>query len=175
MDVDWNEIFAFKIAPLEMFIRGTITYWFVFLLLRLAGRRDAGTLGVADLLVLVLIGDAAGNAMAPGDASLIDGMIVVASLIFWSVAVDRIGYFFPPTRKFLEPGKVCLVKDGVMQKRGMRREYITEEELLESVRLAGLERVAQVKRAYMESNGEISIISHSNEEIQRNDLRSKPE
>jgi uncharacterized membrane protein YcaP (DUF421 family) len=175
MDIDWYEIFTFKVSPIEMFIRGTLAYWFVFLLLRLAGRRDAGTLGVADLLVLVLVGDAAGNAMAPGEASFIDGMVVVATLIFWSVAVDRVGYFCPPVRNFLEPGKVCLVKDGVMQKRGMRREYVTVEELMESVRLAGLERIEQVKRAYMESNGEISIISRSNEDIQRNDLRSKPE
>jgi len=175
MSIDWNEIFVFNISPLEMMVRGTITYWFIFILLRLAGRRDAGSLGVADLLVLVLIGDAAGNAMAGQSASVMDGMMVVATLIFWSVAVDRLGYFFPPLRKLLEPSQVCLVKDGVLQRKGMRREYITLEELMESVRLAGLERLDQVKRAYMESNGEISIISQSNEPIQRNDLRSKPE
>lgn len=175
MDVDWHEIFAFNMSPLEMVVRGTITYWFIFILLRLAGRRDAGTLGVADLLVLVLIGDAAGNAMAGESASVMEGMTVVATLIFWSVAVDRMGYFFPPVRKLLEPSKVCLVKDGVIQRRGMRREYVTMEELMEVVRLAGLERIEQVKRAYMESNGEISIISRTDEKVQRNDLRSRPE
>lgn len=175
MNIDWNEIFVFNISPLEMMVRGTITYWFIFILLRLAGRRDAGSLGMADLLVLVLIGDAAGNAMAGESASVMDGMMVVATLIFWSVAVDRLGYFFPRLRKLLEPSQVCLVKNGVLQRRGMRREYITLAELMESVRLAGLERLDQVKWAYMESNGEISIISHSNEPIQRNDLRSTPE
>lgn len=175
MDIDWNEIFVFNISPLEMMVRGTITYWFIFILLRLAGKRDTGSLGMADLLVLVLIGDAAGNAMAGQSASVMDGMMVVATLIFWSVAVDRLGYFFPAIQKLLSPAQVCLVKDGVLQRKGMRREYITVEELMESVRLAGLERLDQVKRAYMESNGEISIISQSNADIQRNDLRSKPE
>lgn len=175
MHVNWQDIFSFTMSPLEMVVRGTITYWIIFILLRLAGKRDAGTLGVADLLVLVLIGDAAGNAMAGNSGSVAEGMVVVSTLIFWSVAVDRAGYFFPPIRKWLEPSKVCLVKNGVMQRRGMRREYITVEELMESIRLAGLERIDQVKGAYMESNGEISIISNSNEPVQRNDLRSSPE
>lgn len=175
MDINWHDMFAFTMSPLEMVARGTITYWIIFILLRLAGKRDAGTLGVADVLVLVLIGDAAGNAMAGNSGSVAEGMVVVSTLIFWSVALDRAGYFFPFVRKLMAPGKVCLVKDGAMQRKGMRREYITVEELMESVRLAGLERLAQVKRAYMESNGEISIISNSDEEIQRNDLRSRPE
>lgn len=175
MDVNWHEIFALNLSPLEMVVRGTITYWFIFILIRLAGRRDAGSLGVADLLVLVLIGDAAGSAMTGESGSVLEGMMVVATLIFWSVAVDRAGYFFPPLRKLLEPSKVCLVRDGTLQRRGMRREYITVEELMESVRLAGLERLDQVKRAYMETNGEISIIGADKEKIQRNNLRSTPE
>ena len=42
MDPDWSTMFTFSVAPLEIFIRGTIVYWFIFVLLRLAGRRDVG-------------------------------------------------------------------------------------------------------------------------------------
>ena len=58
-----GEIFAPQAGLLEMLIRGTAIYWALFLLLRVAGRRDVGSLGTADLLVLVLVADAAGSAI----------------------------------------------------------------------------------------------------------------
>ncbi|WP_345245886.1 DUF421 domain-containing protein [Pigmentiphaga soli] len=158
MTFDWSDIFGIQTPPLEMIVRGTAMYWFLFALLRLAGRRDIGSLGMADLLVLVLVADAAGNAMSSNSDSTTDGMIVVATLIFWSVAVDRIGYFFPWTRRILEPDRVLLVRDGVIQKRGLRHEYITVDELLAELRIKGVDDVRDVRCAYMESDGEISVV-----------------
>ncbi len=158
MNVDWAELFKVGTYPVEMFVRGTVMYWFIFILLRAAGRRDIGSLGVADLLVFMLIADAAGNAMGGNASSLPSGMVVVATMVFWTVLVDRISYFFPATRKWLEAEKVLLVRDGVMLRRGMRREYITEDELMSELRLKGVEDLRQVKRAYMEADGHISVI-----------------
>ena len=157
--MDWNEVFALQAPPAEMFLRGSAAYWFIFLLLRLAGRRDIGQVGVADLLVLMLVADAAGNAMAGESTSTTDGLIAVSAIVFWSAVVDRIGYFFPKARAWLEPGRVCVIRDGALQRRGMRREYITQDELLTELHLRGLERFEQVKRAYVESDGKISIIA----------------
>lgn len=58
---NWSEMFALSVPPLEIVIRGSLMYWFILILLRVAGRRDIGSLGVADMLVLVLIADAAQN------------------------------------------------------------------------------------------------------------------
>ncbi|VFR39367.1 hypothetical protein ANK1_2726 [plant metagenome] len=167
MNIDWSALFGLQAGPAEMFIRGTAIYWFIFVLLRLAGRRDIGSLGVADLLVLLLVADAAGSAMAGQSTSITDGMFVVAALIFWSVAIDRIGFFFPAARRYLEPGRVRLIHWGALQRRGMRREFITEAELMAELRLAGLERVEQVKEAYVESDGKISIIRSPGHEAPR--------
>ena len=92
MDPDWSTMFTFSVAPLEIFIRGTIVYWFIFVLLRLAGRRDVGSLGVADMLVLVLIADAAQNAMAGEYKSILDGMVLISTILGWTVLVDRVSY-----------------------------------------------------------------------------------
>lgn len=165
--IAWDALFGLQAGPLEMFIRGTAIYLFMFALLRLAGRRDIGSLGVADLLVLLLVADAAGSAMAGESTSITDGMFVVATLVFWSVALDRIGYFFPRTRKYLEPGRVCIIHRGALQRRGMRREFITEEEVMAELRLAGLERIGQVKAAYVEADGKISIIRADGDDAAR--------
>lgn len=158
MDIDWAQLFKVDGYPVEMFIRGTVMYWFIFVLLRVAGRRDIGSLGVADLLVFMLIADAAGNAMGGEASSLPSGMVVVATMVFWTVLVDRIAYFFPASRRWLEAEKVLLVRDGVLQRRGMRREYITDDELMSELRLQGVDDLQEVRLAYMESDGKISVL-----------------
>lgn len=158
MSPDWSAMFAFSISPLEIFIRGSIVYWFIFVLLRVAGRRDIGSFGVADMLVLVLIADAAQNAMAGEYKSIVDGLVLVSTIVGWTVVVDRVGFFFKPIGRLLTSEKVCLIQDGVIAKRNLRREYITEEELMSELRLKGVESLTEVHRAYMEADGNISVL-----------------
>lgn len=132
-------------------------YWFIFVALRMAGRRDLGSLGISSILLLVLIADAASNGMSANYQSVGEGMVLVGTLFFWSVFVDRISYFFPATRALLSPDRICLVRDGVMQRRAMRQEYITEEELMAELRLRGVNELAEVRRAYIEETGEVSV------------------
>lgn len=174
MDIDWNAVFALQAPPLEMFLRGTAAYWFIFVLLRMAGRRDIGSVGIADLLVLMLVADAAGNAMAGESTSTTDGLISVAAIVFWSAVIDRVGYFFPRMRGWLEPGRICVIRDGELQRRGMRREYITQDELLTELHLQGLERFEQVEYAYVESDGKISIIKADERASNRHKEKGPP-
>ena len=59
--IDWGKLFIFTVSPVELFIRGTIVYLVIFVLMRVF-RREAGTVGIADLLMVVLIADASQNA-----------------------------------------------------------------------------------------------------------------
>lgn len=158
MDVQWDELFAFGVSPWELMLRGSLMYWFIFILLRLAGRRDFGSVGSADVLLVVLIADAAQNAMAAEYKSVGEGMVLVGTLILWSVAVDRATYAWPALERLVEPGRVCLVRDGVIQRKGMRREYVTHAELMSELRQQGIKDLSEVHRAYMESQGNISIL-----------------
>ncbi|MBU9365990.1 DUF421 domain-containing protein [Burkholderia multivorans] len=156
--VDWNGMFEFNVSPLEIFIRGTIVYWFIFALLRIAGRRDIGSVGVADMLVLVLVADAAQNAMAGESRSIPDGAVLIGTIVGWTWLIDRVSYRFAWLEQRLSPQRVCLVRDGVIQMHNLRREYITKDELMSELRLKGVDDLAKVRRAYMESTGEISVL-----------------
>lgn len=155
------ELFSPQAGAVEMVTRGSAIYWTLFVLLRLAGRRDIGTLGTADLLVLVLVADAAGSAMSGDSTSIFDGMVVVATIVGWSVIVDRLGYHIPGLRKLLEAPRVLLISDGEINHRGMRQEHVTRGELLEQLRLKGVAKISDVSRMYIESNGEISVIANT--------------
>jgi len=133
-------------------------YLGLFAMLRLVLKRETGTLGTTDLLVLVLIADASQNALAGDYRSIADGLLLVATIIFWSYSLDWLGYHIPAVHKIVHPPPLTLVKDGKIQPRAMRRELITTDELMEVVRQNGLDDLNQVKTASMESDGTISII-----------------
>lgn len=82
--IDWNEMFSLGTPLLEIFIRGSAVYLLLFLILRIVLKRESATLGVTDLLVVVLLADAAQNAMADDYNSITDGILLVMVIIFWS-------------------------------------------------------------------------------------------
>src|SRR5690606_11160257 len=109
---DIGNLFAFEQGIAEMFVRGTVMYWGVFLLLRVAGRRDIGSLTIADIMVLLLVADAIGDAMSASSTSLADALTVATVLVGWSWLMDRLEYHVPIVGKWLEPRRICLIRDG---------------------------------------------------------------
>jgi uncharacterized membrane protein YcaP (DUF421 family) len=159
MTLDWQALFGFSVAPLELVVRGSAIYWFLFAIFRVVLRRDVGAIGVADVLLLVLVADAAQNAMAGEYRSISDGIVLVSTIIGWNVAIDWLAYRFPHARWMLEPPALALVRDGRILHRNLRREYITIDELRAKLRERGVEDVAEVKSARLESDGEISVLT----------------
>jgi uncharacterized membrane protein YcaP (DUF421 family) len=156
--MDIASLFELSVDPLELVIRGTAVYWFLFLLFRVVLRRDVGAIGIADVLVLVLVADAAQNAMAGGYESITDGFILVATIAAWNYAFDWASFHFPTIRRLLEPRPLKLISDGKVLRSNMRREFVTMDELSAKLRQQGVEDVAEVKHASMEADGEISIL-----------------
>lgn len=155
----WEEIFMPDKPLLEIFVRGTVVYLTLFIMMRLL-KREAGSIGISDLLVVVLIADAAQNAMAGEYTSVSDGVFLVATLMFWDYALDWIACHSQRVRRFIFPPPLPLIKNGRMVGRNMRQEMISRDELLSQLRQQGVEHVNQVKMAYMEGDGNISIIKY---------------
>lgn len=155
---DWQEIFVPVHSISEIVLRGTITYIMLFLILRFLLKRQSGVIGIADLLVIVLIADAAQNAMANEYKSITEGAILVLTIVFWNYLIDWLGFRFPAVQRLTRPPPLLLIEDGRMLPRNMRQEMITKEELNSQLREQGIEHCSDVKRAYIEGDGRISII-----------------
>lgn len=158
-NVDWGQVFLPSAPIIEMVVRGSLVYLILFALLRFILKRETGTVGITDLLVVVLIADAAQNAMASDYTSITDGLVLVATIICWSYALEWLGYRFPQIQRLLRPPPLPLVRDGHMLRRNLRSELITPEELMSQLRQQGLDDLSQVKVAYMEGDGRISVIA----------------
>lgn len=171
--IDWQEIFVPTHPIHEIIIRGTFTYILLFLILRFLLKRQSGVIGIADLLVIVLIADAAQNAMASEYKSITEGAILILTIVFWNYAIDWIGYRFPALQRLTRPPPLLLIKNGEMIFRNMRQEMITTEELTSQLRQQGVEHCSEVKLAYIEGDGRISIIRKDKEETGQADTAMK--
>ncbi|CAJ95522.1 DUF421 domain-containing protein [Cupriavidus necator] len=158
LSFDWREALLLTLSPLEIIVRGTLMYWVLFLLFRFVVRRDIGSLGIADLLLVVIVADAAQNGMAGNGESVADAVLLVVTLIAWNRLIDLLAYHSPAFQRFAEPRKVLLVRNGTKLRENMRRESITDEELEAKYRQEGLESIDEVKALYLEADGKVSVV-----------------
>lgn len=170
--LDWQSMFVPQESILAVVIRGTIMYLGMFVLLRIF-RRQAGSLSIADLLLIVIIADAAQNGMAGEAKSVTEAMLLIGVIIGWDYLLDWLGFKSELFSRVLEPRPVVLVKNGRIMRRNLEREMITEDELLSQLRQQGIDEVSDVKECCLESNGEFSVVKKSDEPNQGNRKGSK--
>src|SRR5262245_1471412 len=164
--IDWHQMFVPTGSLLELIVRGSLMY-----LLILAGfrvfRREAGALSVSDLLVVVLIADAAQNGMAGKYESITEGAVIVVTIFAWNYVLDWVSYRSRFVRWVLHPPPLLLIRNGQLQYRNLRSELMTREDVLEQLREQGIEEISSVKKCFLESDGRLSVIRADDERSQR--------
>jgi uncharacterized membrane protein YcaP (DUF421 family) len=161
--IDWHTLFVPSMHIGEVVLRGTLVYLLLFVLLRMLGR-EAGHIGISDMVVVVLIADAAQNAMASEYRSVTEGAILVGTIAFWDYFLDWLGFRVPAVRRLLRPVPMLLIKNGRLQRRNLEQEKIQEEELVGQLREKGVRGVDEVEACYLESNDRISVIPKASHE-----------
>jgi uncharacterized membrane protein YcaP (DUF421 family) len=158
MSLDWAELFGLSLPLGELVVRASAMYLFLYLLFRVVIKRRVGAIGMADLLVLVIVADAAQNGMAGEYRSISDGFVVVGTIVGWNYLLDWLAYRFPRLEKWLQPPPLPLVERGRILWRNMRLELISEGELRAKLREHGVDQLSQVEKARIESDGQVTVI-----------------
>ena len=158
MQIDWNSVFIPSLGIAEIFVRGTLMYLGLFIVLRFMARRQAGHFGPADLLVIVLIADAAQNGLGKEYQSVTEGLVLVMTIVAWDYIIDWLTYRFPRLRRVLIPSSLTLIKDGRIVEKALRKEMLSMEELASQLRQQQVEDIAEVKLAKLEGDGRLSVI-----------------
>jgi uncharacterized membrane protein YcaP (DUF421 family) len=151
-------MFRLTMNPLELVLRGTLVYFGLVLLFRYLLRRDLGELGVADVLFVALLADAAQNGMSGEYRSITDGAVLLGTLGLWNGAVNFATFRWRFARRLFEAPTVEVVRDGKIVRRNLKREWITVEELMGKLREKGIHDVSDVKLAVVEADGELSVL-----------------
>ena len=144
----------------EIVFRTVVLYGFMFVLMRLMGRRSVTELSIVELLLIIALGSAVGDPMFYPDVPLLHGMAVIATVVTLNRAVSFLINHNDRIERIVEGSMARVVREGRLDLPGFEAVEVTREEVFELLRLSGVEHLGQVRAAYLEQNGELSVFRY---------------
>ena len=133
-------------------------FMFLFVLTRIIGKRELGSLQPFDLLLLIILGDALQQGMTQDDYSITGAVLIVGTFASLQVLLSWMSFRFPRTRPILEGEPIIVIQNGEPIARNLRRERLTVDDLTEGARRQGISHLADVQYAILETDGTLSFL-----------------
>ena len=149
----FGNMFHLPLPVLEKILRPVVVYLFLICFLRLFGKRELAQLNPFDLVVLLSLSNTVQNAMIGDDNSVTGGVIGAFALLAINWLVVRLLFRHPTVNKALEGTETVLVRRGVVDQDALKRETLTEIELLSVVHKQGLNDFSEVEKCVLEPSG----------------------
>ncbi len=146
---------------MDLVIRATVVFFFIFLVTRVAGRRELSALEPFDLILLVVLGDLVQQGITQSDQSVTGTLIVISTITLLSIAVSWVSFRSGKVRLLTEGEPIILIHDGDIIERNLRRERLTHGDLEEEARRQQVATLGDIRWAILEREGTISIIPKS--------------
>ncbi len=151
--IDWLQSDLITAAAVRALI-GFIAAWALF---KLGKKRFLRQGSAFDAVIAIIVGAVLGRGIAEGEsffAAVAAGAVIIAA--HWLFA--RIAFERPLWSRVIEGHERVLMHDGVLDRRQMRRALVSEEDLVQALRLrTGEADLSRVEAAWQERNGEISL------------------
>lgn len=157
LKLDLAELFHFENSLVTLMVKGTVIYLGILFLFRILPRRTGGEMAMMDLIFVLLIAEAATHSLG-GYESITEGFVVILTLMGWNYLINFLSYHSDFVEKMVSAPALPIIENGKLLHRNMRREYLTKEELMDHLRLEGIEEIGEVKSAYVEGDGKISVV-----------------
>ncbi|MCC6616323.1 MAG: DUF421 domain-containing protein [Anaerolineae bacterium] len=157
---DLGRIFLGDLPPLfllEIALRTTILFGYTMIILRVVGHRGLGQLSMAEFTLIIALGSAVGDPMIYADVPLIHGMFALTIMVLLQRFFTYLNIHSKRIRHIFEGETIRLVKDGAFDLDGVRRAHMSAKEIFAELRQGGAEDLRQVKRAYLETDGQVSV------------------
>lgn len=172
-EVDWQSVFVPHESLFEIFIRGSIMFLVMYAILRIF-RRQAGSVGIADLLVIVIIADAAQNGMAGDSKSVTEAVLLIVTIVLWDFLFDWLGFKSKFFARILEPKTLKVIENGRLLRENMKSEMITYDEIMSQLRQNGIENIKDVETGSLESDGHFSFIKKGGDKDMESNEKQHP-
>lgn len=147
---------------MELIIRATAIFWFLWLVVRGTGKRSLAELTPLDLILIVVIGDIVQQGVTQEDMSITGAVAAVSVFVAWTLAADSLARRFPKVSKVIAGEPIIVVRDGAPLEDRMRRERVTMDDLHEAARIEGIGNLEEVEFAVLETDGKFSFITRPN-------------
>lgn len=150
---------------LEVLFRTVIMFTVVLLTLKFAGKRGVKQLSIFEVVIIISLGSAAGDPMFYEDVGLIPAILVFMVILFMYRSVT---WLLGKSRRFelfMEGKTHCIIEDGQFSIQSFEKEDLAQDEFFTELRLRSIEHIGQVRNAYIETNGAISVYFYADDEV----------
>lgn len=148
---------------MDSVIRAVLVYGVLLVLLRLSGKRTLSDVTVFDFVLLLIISEATQPALLADDFSLVNGFIVIITLVLIDILLSYLKQRFRGFEKWAEGVPVIILKDGRVLRERMAKLHLDEDDILAAARrLRGLDSLDQIAFAVLEKSGGITIVPKEN-------------
>ena len=135
-----------------------VIYLFLVVGLRLLGKRALGQMNIYDLVLVVVLANAVQNAMVGDDTTLAGGLVAAVTLLVLNRAVTSVLARSERFERLLVGQPVVLVDHGQLVAEHLRREGVTQEQVMEALREHEIDDLRQARLAVLEADGTISVV-----------------
>lgn len=149
----------------EIVFRTGVLFFYLLLSLRFIGQRSIGQITMFEFAVIIALGSAAGDPMFYPDVPLLHGMVVITMIVIFQRLLVNLTRADARAERFVEGKTERIVIDGCLDLQGIDRSLLSREEVYMELRQHGIEQLGQVRRAYLEIDGQVSIFVFDGGEI----------
>jgi uncharacterized membrane protein YcaP (DUF421 family) len=146
---------------MDIVFRAIAAYVFIIFMLRVIGRRELSSLGPADIVLLVVLGDLVQNGVTQADDSVTGIFLAIATFALLTVAMSFVTFKSDRLQTVIEGAPLILVQDGKPIEKNLRAERLKLDEVAEEARGQGIESLDEVKWCVLEPSGGMSFIKKS--------------
>jgi uncharacterized membrane protein YcaP (DUF421 family) len=149
---------------MELVIRATAVFWFLWLVVRGTGKRSLAELTPLDLLLIVVIGDFVQQGVTQEDMSVTGAAVAVSVFVIWTLVADAAGRRWPKASRALAGEPLVVLKDGEPLMGRLHQERVTLDDLKEAARLEGFGDLEDIAFAVLETDGKFTFVPANNNE-----------
>jgi uncharacterized membrane protein YcaP (DUF421 family) len=142
----------------EIVVRATIIFFFMFVLMRGMKRRTISDLSPLEMILLVVLGDIVQQGVTQEDYSISGVVLAVSTFAFWIVIMNWLTWRSDTARRLIEGVPLVVVEDGKPVMKTLQLEQIPLEELYEAARQDGIDDLQEVRLGVLEVSGRFSFI-----------------
>ena len=145
------------------FIRTLILFVVIIIALRLMGKRQIGQLQPAELVITILLSEIAATPMQDNDISMLNSLVAILILVSLEIIMSAISLKSMRLRGLLQGNSIVIIKDGVIDRKQMKRLRFTLDDLLEALRQKDVFDLSEVQYAVAETDGTLSVLLKESE------------
>lgn len=165
---DWQRLLFNELPAhflIEVALRSAVMFIVLLLVLKLTGKRGVKQLSVFETVIIISLGSAAGDPMFYEDVGMVPAIGVFFIVLILYRFVTWLTGKSPRFEQFMEGKTECLITDGKFSANKFERESLSHDEFFTELRLKSIEHLGQVKKAYLETTGDVSVYFFEDKDV----------